>query len=85
VCAMMVNTLSVGLMIGQLGCGMQQQVNVSLHYKVSKESKIYIYIYIYISPYVLLGHTDLVRTLNFDQERIVSASYDQSIRVWDLK
>jgi WD40 repeat protein len=79
--------LSVGLMIRQLGCGMQQQVNVSLHYKVSKESKkekpISISHPIYI--YILLGHTDLVRTLNFDQERIVSASYDQSIRVWDLK
>lgn len=31
------------------------------------------------------GHTDLVRTLNFDNDRIVSASYDQSIRVWDIK
>lgn len=32
-----------------------------------------------------IGHTDLVRTLHFDEDKIVSASYDQSIRVWDLR
>ena len=34
---------------------------------------------------VFEGHKDLVRTLCFDQERIVSGSYDQSIKVWDIK
>lgn len=32
-----------------------------------------------------LGHQDLVRTVHFDEDRVVSASYDQSIRVWDIK
>lgn len=30
------------------------------------------------------GHTGLVRALHFDQTKIVSGSYDQSIRVWDI-
>lgn len=33
----------------------------------------------------ILGHTDLVRTLHFNGDRIVSASYDLSIRVWDIR
>lgn len=33
----------------------------------------------------LEGHTDLVRTICFKEDRIVSASYDQSIRVWSLR
>lgn len=31
-----------------------------------------------------LGHTGLVRALHFDQDKVVSGSYDQSIRVWDI-
>lgn len=31
------------------------------------------------------GHTDLVRALHFDDDRIVSGSYDQSVRVWDIR
>ena len=31
------------------------------------------------------GHTDLVRSLSIDQDRIVSAGYDQTIRVWNIK
>ncbi|KAI8339290.1 WD40-repeat-containing domain protein [Blakeslea trispora] len=30
------------------------------------------------------GHTGLVRSLYFDKTKIVSGSYDQSIRVWDI-
>jgi F-box and WD-40 domain protein 1/11 len=30
------------------------------------------------------GHTGLVRSLHFDKDKIVSGSYDQSIRVWDI-
>lgn len=33
---------------------------------------------------VLTGHTDLVRTIHFNSQYIVSGSYDQSIKVWDL-
>lgn len=32
-----------------------------------------------------IGHTDLVRTLKFDEDKMISASYDQSIRVWDIR
>lgn len=34
---------------------------------------------------VFAGHSGLVRNLCFDGNRIVSASYDQTIRVWDIK
>lgn len=32
-----------------------------------------------------LGHEGLVRALDLDGDKIVSASYDKSIRVWDIK
>ena len=32
-----------------------------------------------------VGHTALVRSLHFDKTKIVSGSYDQSIRVWDIQ
>lgn len=34
---------------------------------------------------MMIGHTGLVRALHFDQDKIVSGSYDQSIRVWDIR
>lgn len=34
---------------------------------------------------VFEGHTGLVRNLRFDGDKVVSASYDRSIRVWDIK
>lgn len=33
---------------------------------------------------LIVGHTGLVRSLHFDKDEIVSGSYDQSIRVWDI-
>jgi F-box and WD-40 domain protein 1/11 len=35
----------------------------------------------------LAGHTELVRALAFDPEsgRLVTASYDMSVRVWDVR
>lgn len=35
----------------------------------------------------LLGHSDLVRTLDvdLDHHRLVSGSYDKTIKVWDLR
>lgn len=34
---------------------------------------------------VVEGHTDLVRTLQFDDEKIVTGSYDRTIRVVSLR
>ena len=34
---------------------------------------------------MLKGHTDWVRTFQFDSKRVVSGSYDKTIRVWDMK
>lgn len=31
------------------------------------------------------GHTDLVRTLQFNDVRIVSGSYDETLKVWDRR
>ena len=33
----------------------------------------------------ITGHGDLVRTLQFDDVRIVSGSYDETLKVWDRK
>ena len=33
--------------------------------------------------HTLLGHTDLVRTLQFNHHLIVTGSYDSTIKVWD--
>ncbi|KAH8930057.1 WD40 repeat-like protein [Atractiella rhizophila] len=40
-----------------------------------------------INPVPLFGggHTDLVRTLQFDDRWIVSGSYDETIKIWDRK
>ena len=32
----------------------------------------------------LSGHTDLVRTLQFDRIKIISGSYDRTLRIWNL-
>jgi WD40 repeat protein len=34
---------------------------------------------------VLEGHTDLVRTVEFNRRWIVSGSYDGTIRLWDIR
>ena len=34
---------------------------------------------------VLCGHTGLVRALQFDDEKIVSSGYDQTVRVWSIR
>jgi WD40 repeat protein len=34
---------------------------------------------------VFQGHTEVVRTLQFDSEKIISGSYDGTVRVWSLK
>jgi WD40 repeat protein len=31
------------------------------------------------------AHNDLIRTIQFDQSRIVSGSYDATVKVWDIK
>jgi WD40 repeat protein len=33
----------------------------------------------------LSGHTGLVRTIHSDHSKLVTGSYDQTIKVWDLK
>ena len=33
----------------------------------------------------LQGHTEVVRTLQFDSEKVVSGSYDGTVRIWNIK
>jgi len=33
----------------------------------------------------LIGHTGLVRTIHTNHSKLVSGSYDQTIKAWDLK